>query len=63
MAEINPFNKFMVGAQGDKLRVMVPITTLTADDAILLAAYLVEMAEVIGPTHTFEDVREAVQNA
>ncbi len=63
--EIETLNKFMVAAGGKGIAMLngphrgVPFS---ADDALLLAAYLVSMAEHKA-SHTFEEVLNAVQNA
>jgi len=64
MPEIDTANKFFVGVRGRDVMLMKPVAgILTADDAILLAAYLVSMAEIQGPTNKFEDVLNAIRNA
>jgi hypothetical protein len=63
MPEIETFNKFMVGSGRDGVVIGGAIPRkLTAEDALLLAVYLVCMAEL----HTdmrFTDVLKAVENA
>ena len=60
--EIDTFNKFMVAVGGKDVILLKPIPQkLSADDALLLAAYLVSTAEINTETK-FEDVLKAVQN-
>ena len=64
MAEIDTLNKFLVSLsllEGGRLVIMRPPAWLSADDALLLAAYLVSMASALSPTHPFEAVLAAVQ--
>ena len=66
-AEIDTSNKFMVGASvsGNFITLHHPPrigSTLTPDEALVLAAYLVSMAEP-SASHTFKEVLEAVQGA
>ena len=62
MGEINTLNKFFVGVQRDMVLIgRLPMGPISADDALLLAAYLVSMAEMNTETK-FEDVLKAVQN-
>lgn len=61
MAEINTFNTYLVGAQGDKIVIMNPPTRMTPDAALVFAAYLVSMAEVQA-SHAFVEVLAAVRN-
>jgi hypothetical protein len=63
-AKIETFNKFLVGVHGDRIVMMnsEELTgSLSADDALLLAAYLVTLADPNG--ERFAKVLEAVQNA
>ncbi len=63
--KIETLNKFMVTAGGKGIVMLNGPhrgMTFTADDALLLAAYLVSMAEH-DAAHTFEEVLNAVQNA
>lgn len=63
MAEIETFNKFMVAVSGRGIGMLNPPRgPMTADDALILAAYLVSIAEM-DATHKFEEVLKAVQNA
>lgn len=59
---IETFNKFMVGSMGDNLVVQIPQASYTPDEALLLAAYLVSMAEH-SASNKFDDVLNAVQGA
>lgn len=52
--EIDAFNRFTVGVHGATVVIGNPQHRLTRKDAILLAAYLVEMADAVG---SFEDER------
>jgi hypothetical protein len=63
MPEIETLNKFFVAVGAGKVIIMRPPMqgALTPDDAMLLAAYLVSMAEM-DATHKFEDVLKAVRN-
>jgi hypothetical protein len=64
MAEIDTLNKFGVASGGKGVTILMPPRSgvpFSADDALLLAAYLVSMAEH-SAAHTFEDVLGAVQN-
>jgi hypothetical protein len=59
--EIETFNKFLVGASGRGLTIMNPPRgPMTTDDALLLAAYLVAMADPGGDQ--FKPVLDAVLN-
>lgn len=57
-------NKFLVGAHDRDICIGAPWATqrMTPDDALLLAAYLVAMAEPFA-AETFADVRRAVASA
>ena len=60
--EIDTTNKFLVGTQGKGIFIMnPPRAPLNGDDAMLLAAYLVLMAQATA-TNDFADVVDAVQN-
>lgn len=57
---IDTMNKFMVGIQGNEVVMLLPPPPrLSPDDAMLLAAYLVALAEHKAE-HSFESVLEAV---
>lgn len=59
---VSTFNKFAVMVSGDQVRIGIPPRgTIDANDALLLAAYLVAMAEHMAE-NSFSDVLEAVQN-
>ncbi len=60
MSEIDTFNKFLEGSHADSFVILHPPRVLTADDALLLAAYLVAMAEPTA-SHPFHQVLEAVK--
>lgn len=64
MTAIDTFNKFGVAAQGRGLRLLNPPVNsiITADDALLLAAYLVCMAKYEA-SHDFTEVLAAVQGS
>lgn len=60
--KIDTANKFMIGVRGDRVNILNPptrLTELSADEAMLLAAYLVAVIEHKA-THSFQDVLEAV---
>mgnify|MGYP001603933895 CR=1 FL=1 len=60
---IDTMNKFLVAVKGKEVGFLKPVPgSMSADDAMLLAAYLVTMAEM-DATHKFEEVLAAVQNA
>jgi len=60
MPDIDTSNKFLVGVNGDSILFMRPVPPrLTYDDALLLAAYLVALAD---RDDKFQAVLEAVQN-
>jgi hypothetical protein len=62
--EIDTFNKFMVAAQGDHLTLLnppMPGQRFTRNEALILAAYLVSMADP--GSVRFHQILEAVQNA
>ena len=59
--EIDTTNKFMVASQGDRILIMRPAINMSHDDAVLLAATLVALA--LQSTHTFEEVRKAVEGS
>jgi hypothetical protein len=62
---IETANKFLVGLIGDRIVIGKPPsaqTGISPDDALLLAAMLVELAEYRA-THKFEEVLAAVQNS
>lgn len=64
MPDIETMNKFMVAAGGNGFRILRtirPNDILTADDCLLLAAYLVVMAEHEA-SHDFSEVLKAIQN-
>lgn len=59
---IDTTNKFLVAAHGTYLRIMnLPREPITADDAQLLAAYLVCMSQPYA-SREFSAVLEAVEN-
>lgn len=63
MAEIETLNKFLVASKGKEIGFLKPVPgSMSADDALLLAAYLVTMAEV-SATHKFQEVLDAVEGA
>ena len=62
MSEIDTTNKFMVAVQADNVVVLRPLPKVfTPDDAMLLAAYLVALAEHKA-SHPFQAVLDAVCN-
>ena len=57
---MNTFNKFMVGGQADKIVIMSsPIGPIGKDDALILAAWLVALAD---SDNKFADLLAAVEN-
>jgi hypothetical protein len=63
MPEVNTFNRWMVGAIGDRLSMLRPPLAgelMEKDDALVLAAWLVALADPDG--RKFREVLEAVQN-
>ncbi len=62
MAEIETMNKYLVASVKGGVIIGNPSrAVLTPDDALLLAAWLVAIADGEG-THKFEDVLNAVQS-
>lgn len=61
---IDTFNKFGVGAIGDKLTIMFPhkVQNMTYDDALSLAATLKLMAEPFAQ-HKFDEYEKAMRNS
>lgn len=60
MEEIETLNKFLVGARGDKVVIMLPPRgELSRKDALGLAAWLVAIAE---QDNEFQSVLNAVRN-
>ena len=60
---IETLNKFLVGVRGDEIVIMNPPRTLISkEDALLLAAYLVAMADTSEGHEQFERVLEAVES-
>jgi hypothetical protein len=62
--EIDTFNKFAVASSGTRIRILRPPwegSDLSPDDALLLAAYLVALAEH-DATHKFAEVLKAVES-
>lgn len=60
---IDPMNKFMVGARGNGIIISLPPRgPITPNDALLLAAWLVLIAEP-DADNTFTEVTEAVSHA
>jgi hypothetical protein len=61
--DIDTMNKFIVGSQDNGIVIVNPPRgPISPEDALLLAAYLVLMAEH-DAAHTFEQVTEAVKSA
>ena len=60
--EINTMNVQLAGAQGDSVVVMIPRNVMTPDEALLHAAWLVQIADVLDPEHSFDDYLQAVRN-
>jgi hypothetical protein len=60
---IETFNKFLVAANGSGILIMNPPRgVISNDDALLLAAYIVSMADH-SASNDFEDILKAVQGA
>lgn len=65
MNDIETANKFLVSARGNQILVLnhlALLAPLSADDALLLAANLVAIAEP-GAAHSFQEVLTAVLDA
>jgi hypothetical protein len=64
MSEIDVTNKWLVGFDGETIGFGNPraLSNLTPDDALVLAAYLVLMAEPFSD-HVFSEVTRAVMRA
>ena len=59
---IDTLNKFLVSVRGGCITIMrTPDYGLTPDEALVLAAYLVALAEP-NASHRFSEVLEAVRN-
>jgi hypothetical protein len=61
VAEVDTFNKFGVAMQAGVIWLRPPSLRITREDALLLAAYLVSLADPGGDQ--FPKVLEAVQGA
>lgn len=61
MSEIDTTNKYMVAAQGANVIVMMPPRQMTADEAMVFAAYLVAMASMQS-SHPFSEFYDKVCN-
>jgi hypothetical protein len=68
--EFDTLNRCLVGVQGDRVRVMNPQASYTRDEAIMLAAYLITMADMVetsrfpareGNTDILQEVAQAVR--
>ena len=61
---IDTFNKFLVGAHGDDVVFLLPVPKkLSQADALLLAAWLVAIANPQSPEgERFEDVLKALES-
>lgn len=58
---IDTCNRHMVGVQGDKIGIgMPPRTLMTKEEALVLAAWLVALADPLG--EKFAEVLDAVEN-
>lgn len=60
-AEIDTSNKYLVGSRGNGVVVISCGLTLSANDAMNLAAWLVSVAQ-INTDVKFDDVLKAIQN-
>ena len=58
---IDTTNKFIVSAQGNDVLFLMPVSRITQEEALNLAAYLVALSE--RPFEDFVKVYEAVCNA
>jgi hypothetical protein len=55
-------NRFMVSMAGDEVVIMLPPKhPINREEALVLAAYLVSIAEVLPGTESFEDILKQVQ--
>jgi hypothetical protein len=61
MSEIDTTNKYMVAARGDDVIVMMPSRQMTADEAMVFAAYLVAIASMHS-SHPFSEYYDKVCN-
>lgn len=61
MAEIDTTNKQLVALRGEIVTVLRPATQMTADEAMVHAAWLVSLAEPFASAD-FKDVLDEVQN-
>lgn len=61
MSEIDIANKFMVAAQGDSIVILNSPRRMTAEDAMVFAAWIVAMAN-LHSKHPFADYYEKVCN-
>lgn len=59
--DLDVSNKWMVGAAGPNVVILRPPTSLSVDDALVFAAWIVALAEYRAKT-PFADVLEKVQN-
>jgi hypothetical protein len=55
-------NRWLVGASAETIRILNPARVLTPDEALVLAAWLVTLAEPMSDRY-FDDVRAAVEAA
>jgi hypothetical protein len=56
-------NRFAVGSKGDEVVILIPPTRpLNREEALVLAAYLVTIAETLPGLESFEDVLKQVRN-
>lgn len=60
---IDTLNKYGVGVQGEKVVVLLPPRTpMTKTDALILAAWLVTMADMSEGEADFQEILKAVQS-
>jgi hypothetical protein len=59
--DLDVTNKFLVGAAGPNIVIMNPPRSLSVDDALVFAAWIVALAEYRAKT-PFADVLEKVQD-
>jgi len=56
-------NRFAVGSKGDEVVILIPPKhPLSREEALVLAAYLVTVAEIITGPESFEDILKQVKN-
>lgn len=61
MAKIDITNRQLVGMRGELITILMPATQMTADEALVHAAWLVSLAEPFASVD-FKDVLDEVQS-